>query len=115
MSENDVKKNYIIHEFLKHEVNIIGTRHSEKLYEALLSREEMLAAQDLGKYYRIPPDLRDLNYGKFVEEGELKISEAIDYNSHNTSRLDVPGMQALLMRLRFMKSLMRGEDVEAEE
>jgi UDP-N-acetylglucosamine 4,6-dehydratase/5-epimerase len=99
----------------EHEVNIIGTRHSEKLYEALLSREEMLAAQDLGKYYRIPPDLRDLNYGKFVEEGELKISEAIDYNSHNTSRLDVPGMQALLMRLRFMKSLMRGEDVEAEE
>jgi UDP-N-acetylglucosamine 4,6-dehydratase len=99
----------------KHEVNIIGTRHGEKLYEALLSREEMLAAQDLGKYYRIPPDLRDLNYGKFVEEGELKVSEAIDYNSHNTSRLDVPGMQALLMRLSFMKSLMLGEDVEAEE
>ena len=99
----------------KHEVNVIGTRHGEKLYEVLLSREEMVTAQDFGRYYRIPPDLRDLNYGKFVEEGELKVSEAIDYNSHNTSRLDVPGMQALLMRLRFMESLMRGEDVEAEE
>lgn len=99
----------------EHEVRVIGTRHGEKLYEALLSREEMVAAEDLGGYYRVPPDLRDLNYGKFVEQGELKISEATDYNSHNTIRLDVPSMQALLMKLRFMQATVRGEVVEAEE
>lgn len=98
-----------------HEVRVIGTRHGEKLYEALLSREEMVAAEDLGGYYRVPPDLRDLNYGKFVEQGEVRISEAVDYNSHNTERLDVPGMQALLMKLRFMQAVTRGEHVEAEE
>lgn len=98
-----------------HPINIIGTRHGEKLFEVLLSREEMAAAQDLGGYYRVPPDLRDLNYGKFVEQGEVKISEAVEYNSHNTSRLDVPGMQALLMKLRFMQATLRGEQVEAEE
>ena len=81
-------------------INVIGTRHGEKLYEALLSREEMAAAQDLGGYYCIPPDLRDLNYGKFVEQGEDKISNAIDYNSHNTTRLDVAGMKNLLMKLK---------------
>jgi UDP-glucose 4-epimerase len=75
----------------------------------------MVAADDLGGYYRVPPDLRDLNYGKFVEQGETKISEATDYNSHNTERLDVAGMQALLMKLRFMQAIARGEHVEAEE
>lgn len=99
----------------EHEVRVIGTRHGEKLFEALLSREEMAAAQDLGGYYRVPPDLRDLNYGKFVEQGEVRISEAVDYNSHNTTRLDVAGMQALLMKLRFMQATLRGEVVEAEE
>lgn len=99
----------------EHEVRVIGTRHGEKLYEALLSREEMVAAEDLGGYYRVPPDLRDLNYGKFVEQGEVKISEATDYNSHNTTQLDVLGMQALLMQLRFMQATVRGEVVEAEE
>jgi UDP-glucose 4-epimerase len=99
----------------EHEVRVIGTRHGEKLYEALLSREEMVAAEDLGGYYRVPPDLRDLNYGKFVEQGEVKISEATDYNSHNTERLDVVGMQALLMKLRFMPAIARGELVDAEE
>jgi UDP-N-acetylglucosamine 4,6-dehydratase len=98
-----------------HPVNVIGTRHGEKLYEALLSREEMAAAEDLGGYYRVPPDLRDLNYGKYVEQGEVKISDAVDYNSHNTDRLDVAGMQALLMKLRFMQATLRGELVEAEE
>ena len=96
----------------KHEVHVIGTRHGEKLYEALLSREEMVAAEDLGGYYRVPPDLRDLNYGKYVEQGEVKISEAIDYNSHNTTRLDVSGMQTLLMKLRFMQATVRGEVAE---
>ena len=99
----------------EHEVRVIGTRHGEKLYEALLSREEMVAAEDLGGYYRVPPDLRDLNYGKYVEQGEVKISEATDYNSHNTERLDMAGMQALLMKMRFMQATVRGELVDAEE
>ena len=99
----------------EHEVRVIGTRHGEKLYEALLSREEMVAAEDQGGYYRVPPDLRDLNYGKFVEQGEVKISEATDYNSHNTTRLDVDGMRALLLKLRFMQAIVRGEHVELEE
>jgi UDP-glucose 4-epimerase len=99
----------------QHEIKVMGTRHGEKLYEVLLSREEMVAAEDLGGYYRVPPDLRDLNYGKFVDQGEVKISEATDYNSHNTTRLDVLGMQALLMKLRFMQATVRGEVVEAEE
>lgn len=98
-----------------HEIRIIGTRHGEKLYEALLSREEMVAAQDLGGYYRVPPDLRDLNYGKFVEQGEIKISEAVDYNSHNTTRLDVEAMIALLMKLSFMQAITRGEYAQPEE
>ena len=99
----------------EHEVRVIGTRHGEKLYEALLSREEMVSAEDLGGYYRVPPDLRDLNYGKFVEQGEVNISEAIDYNSHNTQRLDVAGMQALLMKLSFMQAIARGEHTDPEE
>ena len=96
-------------------INVIGTRHGEKLYEALLSREEMVAAEDHGAYFRVPPDLRDLNYGKFVEKGEVKISEAIDYNSHNTTRLNVDGMQKLLMKLRFIQALVKGENIEPEE
>jgi UDP-glucose 4-epimerase len=99
----------------EHVVNIIGTRHGEKLFESLLSREEMAAAEDLGRYYRVPPDLRDLNYDKFFEQGEMKISEAKDYNSHNTDRLNVKDTQALLMKLRFMQNVVRGEQVELEE
>lgn len=100
---------------LDHPINIIGTRHGEKLYEVLLSREEMVAARDLGGYYRVPPDLRDLNYGKFVEQGEVKISGAVDYNSHNTTRLDVKGMQELLMKLRFMQAIARGKYVQPQD
>lgn len=99
----------------QHPIDIIGTRHGEKLFEVLLSREEMVAAQDLGGYYRVPPDLRDLNYGKFVEQGEVKISQAVEYNSHNTTRLDVDGMKSLLMKLRFMQATVRGEHAEPEE
>lgn len=98
-----------------HEVRMIGTRHGEKLYEALLSREEMLAAQDMGDYYRIPPDLRDLNYSKFVEEGDSGIATIEDYNSHNTTRLDVEGMKTLLRKLTFIRALERGEYVQPEE
>lgn len=98
-----------------HEVHTIGTRHGEKLYEALLSREEMLAAQDMGDYYRIPPDLRDLNYSKFVEEGVSDISTIEDYNSHNTHRLDEDSMKTLLRKLLFIRALERGEYIQPEE
>ena len=97
-----------------HQINIIGTRHGEKLFEALLSREEMAAAADLGDYFRVPPDLRDLNYGKFVEQGEQKISAAVDYNSHNTTRLDVESMKKLLLKLPFVQALTRGEYIPPE-
>ena len=90
-----------------HKINIIGTRHGEKLYETLLSREEMVAAEDLGDYFRVPPDLRDLNYGKFVESGEMRISQAMDYNSHNTSRIKVKGMKDLLLKLTLIKKLVQ--------
>lgn len=99
----------------EHPINIIGTRHGEKLYEALLSREEMACAEDRGAYFRVPPDLRDLNYGKFVEQGEEKISSMEDYNSHNTERLDVEGMKELLLKLEFMRAIQRGESVTPEE
>lgn len=96
-------------------ISVIGTRHGEKLYEALLSREEMACAEDRGDYYRVPPDLRDLNYSKFVEFGEEKISNTDDYNSHNTERLDVDGMKKLLMKLAFMQAITHGEQVVPEE
>ena len=96
-------------------INVIGTRHGEKLYEALLSREEMVCAEDRGDYFRIPPDLRDLNYAKFVEVGEEEISRMEDYNSHNTERLDVEGTKKLLLKLEFMQAVSRGEQVVPEE
>lgn len=99
----------------EHPINVIGTRHGEKLYEALLSREEMVCAEDMGDYYRVPPDLRDLNYAKFVEEGETQISITEDYNSHNTQRLDVAGMQQLLRKLDFIRAIERGEHATPEE
>jgi UDP-N-acetylglucosamine 4,6-dehydratase len=92
----------------------IGTRHGEKLYESLLSREEMVAAEDLDDYYRVSPDLRDLNYGKFFNQGESKVSGAIDYNSHNTTRLDVAGMKKLLMKLPLVQMALRGESMDPE-
>lgn len=98
-----------------HPIQIIGTRHGEKLYEALLSREEKACAEDMGDYYRVAPDLRDLNYSKYVEEGEEKISATEDYNSHNTERLDLDGMEKLLLKLAFIPAVIRGEQVSAEE
>jgi UDP-N-acetylglucosamine 4,6-dehydratase/5-epimerase len=100
-------------------INIMGTRHGEKQYEALLSREERVHAAEMpdnsGKtagYYRVTPDMRDLNYGKFVEQGESQLTEAVDYNSHNTNRLDLEGMKALLLKLnpiqRIHKALSEG-------
>lgn len=98
----------------EHQINIIGTRHGEKLYEALLSREEMVAAEDMGDYFRIPPDLRDLNYGKYVEQGDKRISEVEDYNSHNTERLDVESMKTLLLKLPFIRAIVAGKEYELD-
>ena len=89
----------------EHPVHIMGTRHGEKLYETLLTREELAHAIDLGGYYQVPPDLRDLNYGKFVDSGERQISGAEDYHSHNTERLDVEGMKQLLLKLDFIREI----------
>ena len=85
------------------DVKIIGTRHGEKLYEALISTEEMISAVDEGRYYRIPPDTRDLNYEKFMEIGDQKIGTLADYNSHNADRLDVDGMMVLLKKLKIVQ------------
>lgn len=84
-------------------VRVIGTRHGEKLYETLVTREEMAKAEDMGDYYRIPCDTRDLNYDKFFVEGNEKIADIKDYHSHNTRRLDVEGMKELLLKLTFIR------------
>jgi UDP-N-acetylglucosamine 4,6-dehydratase len=98
-----------------HPARVIGTRHGEKAHEVLLSREERVAAEDLGRYFRIPPDLRDLNYAKFVEQGDRNISSSEDYNSNNTTQLDVEGMKALLAKLTFMQAATRGEQPVPED
>ncbi len=85
------------------EVKVIGTRHGEKLYETLVTREEMAKAIDMGKYFRIPCDSRDLNYDKYFIEGNEAVSKIEDYHSHNTRRLDVAGMKELLLKLRFIR------------
>jgi UDP-glucose 4-epimerase len=92
-----------------HLCRVIGTRHGEKLYETLLSREEMAVADDLGDYYRVPADNRDLNYAVFVDQGEKSISDYEDFNSHNTRRLDQTEMSAVLRKLDFFK---RNADAE---
>jgi UDP-glucose 4-epimerase len=88
-----------------HPVNVIGTRHGEKLFEVLLSREEMALAQDCGNYFRVAPDLRDLNYEKFIDSGEIKITESTEYTSHNTSRLNVEQMSQLLSGLQYFQQV----------
>ena len=84
-------------------MKVIGTRHGEKLYESLISFEEMAKAEDMGGYYRIPADNRDLNYKKYFVEGELHVSEVEDYTSHNTERLDVEGVKQLLLKLEYIQ------------
>jgi len=88
-------------------IRIIGTRHGEKLYESLISREEMAQAHDMGGYYRIPSDNRDLNYAKYFSEGEEKISHLEDYTSHNTERLNVEQVKAMLLKLDFIQEELR--------
>jgi len=99
----------------KHEIREIGTRHGEKLYEVLLSREELASAEDLGSYYRVPPDGRDLNYAKFVEQGSRRISTAEDYNSHNTRRLNVEETKQLLLKVEFVRRISQGEGAMPED
>ena len=97
----------------KAKVEMIGTRHGEKLFETLLTREEMAVAEDLGGYYRVASDRRDLNYSEYFDEGDAKVAAAADYNSHNTTRLDVEGMTALLLKLDIVKRAMRGDPIDA--
>ena len=85
------------------EVKVIGTRHGEKLYETLVTREEMAKSEDMGNYFRIPADNRDLNYDKYFVEGQEEIAQIDDYHSHNTLRLDVEGMKALLLKLDLIR------------
>lgn len=91
-----------------HHIEIIGTRHGEKLHETLLSREERAHAEDLDRYFRIVPDQRDLNYGKYFEEGEATITRSEDYTSYNTEQLDLHGMKAMLLKLDFVRDLIDG-------
>jgi UDP-glucose 4-epimerase len=90
------------------EISIIGTRHGEKLYETLLTREELARADDLGGYFRIIPDGRDLNYGKYFTEGQKQVSLLDDYNSHNTQRLAVPEIKEKLLKLEFIQQELGG-------
>lgn len=89
------------------EIEVIGTRHGEKLYESLLTREEKVKAEDMGDYYRVPADNRDLNYANYFSEGEVDMNVVEDYHSHNTDRLDIEGMKQLLMKLDFIKNDMK--------
>jgi UDP-N-acetylglucosamine 4,6-dehydratase/5-epimerase len=91
------------------EINVIGTRHGEKLYETLVNREDMVKAQDMGDYFRIPADTRDLNYAQFFSEGEPNVSNFEEYHSHNTGRLDIEGMKKLLFKLPIIRKEILGE------
>ncbi|MGL4362380.1 MAG: polysaccharide biosynthesis protein [Cellulosilyticaceae bacterium] len=90
------------------EIKIIGTRHGEKLYETLMTKEEFLHAEDMGNYYRVPADKRDLNYDKYFIEGDRKLSTTEEYNSHNTHRLDVKGVKELLLTLGIVQEELKG-------
>jgi len=96
----------------KNEIRIIGTRHGEKLHETLLTREEIAKAEDMGGYYRIPADVRDLNYSLYFVEGKEEVSHKQDYNSHNTERLDVSGLTKLLLELDIIQRALRGEKID---
>jgi UDP-glucose 4-epimerase len=94
-------------------IRVIGTRHGEKLYETLLNREEMAQAEDLGDYYRVPADVRDLNYSSFFSSGQTEVSEAPDYNSHSVGLMDVESMMKLLLKLECVQNALNGKAVSA--
>jgi UDP-glucose 4-epimerase len=98
---------------VKNEIRVIGTRHGEKLYETLLTREEMARAEDVGAYYRIPADVRDLNYSLYFTEGETRVSGQKDYNSHNTHRLNEDELIDLLLKLEFVQNALETGRVES--
>jgi UDP-glucose 4-epimerase len=93
-------------------VRVIGTRHGEKLYETLVNREEMAKAYDMGNYYRVPADNRDLNYASYFTEGKENVSVIEDYHSHNTRRLDVEGTKELLLKLPMIRRDILGDDIK---
>jgi UDP-glucose 4-epimerase len=97
---------------VENEINIIGTRHGEKLYETLCTREEMVKAEDMGGFYRVPADNRDLNYSMYFSEGEKNLTEIEDYHSHNTERLDVEGVKNLISKLAIIRKELFAEDVD---
>lgn len=94
---------------IERDIKVIGTRHGEKLYETLVNREDMVKAVDLGNYYRVPADNRDLNYAQYFSEGETEVSLHDEYHSHNTSRLDIEGMKQLLLKLPLIRREILGE------
>ena len=91
-------------------VNVIGTRHGEKVYETLVTREEMIRAEDIGRYYCVPADIRDLNYDKFLDKGDHRITQATEFNSHNTERYDVEQMVELLQKVKYIRRDLRMDD-----
>jgi len=95
---------------VNNEIKIIGTRHGEKLYETLVNREDMVKAEEVGNYYRIPADNRDLNYAQYFSEGEIAVSQHDEYHSHNTTRLDIEGMKQLLLKLPIIRKEILGEE-----
>ena len=96
----------------KNEIRVIGTRHGEKVYETLLAKEEAVKAVDMGDYYRVPADTRDLNYGKFFDNGDQRVTVAEEYNSHNTVRLDRNGLRELLLKLDYVQKALKGVEGE---
>ena len=101
----------------QHKVNCIGTRHGEKLFEVLLSREEMLRSIELGNYFCIPPDGRDLNYNKFIDQGEMRLAQKFnpeEYHSHNAMQLNIKEMKELLLKLDFIRRILQGESASSE-
>ena len=93
----------------KYKKNIIGTRHGEKLHEVLLSKEEIFAAEDLGEYYKIPPDLRDMDYGKYFEKGEIELTDKNEYSSSNTKQLNTSQLKKMLCELDYIKDFLKGK------
>lgn len=95
-----------------HEIKVIGTRHGEKLYEALLTREERAVSIDHGDYFRVPADTRDLNYGKYFDQGNIDMETLVDYNSHNTNRLDLEGTKKVLLRVETLRKIVEQKSLD---
>jgi UDP-N-acetylglucosamine 4,6-dehydratase/5-epimerase len=97
------------------EIKVIGSRHGEKQYESLLSSEEMFNAEDLGEYFKVSPDLRDLNYAKYIDKGELNLNNFSEYSSNNTEQLDIEALKSKLLNLKIIQSALKGEKLDSEE